>query len=192
MQEETKPLGNGFPVRRTRGQRHDFPTHNPTHNSCSLVRLTGSLAVPALLYVVVKPIHAALSRQRSRVRVSSSPPFLLKSWAGIIEIIGEYAAPHFRRYNSAASALNSICNYFLEAKIMSKIERFGRTAAAAFILATCGGNVLANNANADETPERTASPGPTKVALITLEKSAYERGIAVANGPPNAPQALPP
>src|SRR5437016_8993438 len=62
VQEETKPLGNGFPVRRTRGQRHDFPTHNPTHNSCSLVRLTGSLAVPALLYVVVKPIHAALSR----------------------------------------------------------------------------------------------------------------------------------
>ena len=57
---------------------------------------------------------------------------------------------------------------------MSKIERFGRTAAAAFILATCGGNVLANNANADQTPERTASPGPIKVALITLEKSAYE------------------
>src|SRR5436309_4059930 len=49
-----------------------------THNSCSLVRLTGSLAVPALLYVVVKPIHAALSRQRSRVRVSSSPPFLFR------------------------------------------------------------------------------------------------------------------
>jgi len=28
VQEETKPLGNGFPVRRARGQRHDFPTHN--------------------------------------------------------------------------------------------------------------------------------------------------------------------
>jgi hypothetical protein len=41
-------------------------------------------------------------------------------------------------------------------------------------LATCGGNVLANNANADDTPERTASTGPTKVALITLEKNAYE------------------
>src|SRR6266404_3182749 len=26
-----------------------FPTHNPTHNSCSLVRLTGILAVPAVL-----------------------------------------------------------------------------------------------------------------------------------------------
>jgi ketosteroid isomerase-like protein len=57
---------------------------------------------------------------------------------------------------------------------MAKIVHFGLTAAAAFILATCGGNVLANNANADDTPERTASAGPTKVALITLEKSAYE------------------
>ena len=57
---------------------------------------------------------------------------------------------------------------------MSKIEQFGLTAAAAFIFATCGGNVLANNANADDTPERTASPGPTKVVLITLENSAYE------------------
>ena len=57
---------------------------------------------------------------------------------------------------------------------MAKIVHFGLTAAAAFILATCGGNVLANNANADDTPERTASTGPTKVALIALEKSAYE------------------
>jgi len=57
---------------------------------------------------------------------------------------------------------------------MSKIEQLGLTAAAAFIFATCGGNVLASNANADDTPERTASARPTKVALITLEKSAYE------------------
>ena len=57
---------------------------------------------------------------------------------------------------------------------MAKIVQFGLTVAAAFILATCGGNVLANNANADDTPERTASTGPTKVALIALEKSAYE------------------
>lgn len=57
---------------------------------------------------------------------------------------------------------------------MSKIAQFGLTAAAAFIFATCGGNVLANNANADDTPERTASPGLTKVALITLEKNSYE------------------
>ena len=57
---------------------------------------------------------------------------------------------------------------------MAKIVHFGLTAAAAFIFATCGGNVLANNANADDTPEKTASAGPTKVALITLEKRAYE------------------
>ena len=62
---------------------------------------------------------------------------------------------------------------------MARIVHFGLTAAAAFILATCGGNVLANkvlanNANADDTPEGTASTGPTKVELITLEKSAYE------------------
>ena len=57
---------------------------------------------------------------------------------------------------------------------MSKIEQLGLTVAAAFIFATCGGNVLANNANGDDSPERAASAGPTKVALITLEKSAYE------------------
>ena len=57
---------------------------------------------------------------------------------------------------------------------MARIVHFGLTAAAAFILATCGGNVLANNANSDDTPESIASTGPTKVALITLEKSAYE------------------
>src|SRR6266568_1156468 len=50
------------------GQRgNKFSTHNPTHKLRCLVRLTGILAVPALL-----------SRQRSRVRVSSSPPFFLK------------------------------------------------------------------------------------------------------------------
>jgi hypothetical protein len=57
---------------------------------------------------------------------------------------------------------------------MAKIVHFGLTPAAAFILAMCGGNVLANNASADGTPERAASAGPTKVALITLEKSAYQ------------------
>ena len=57
---------------------------------------------------------------------------------------------------------------------MAKIVHFGLTAAAAFILATCGGNVPANNANADDTSERAASAGPNKVALITLEKSAYQ------------------
>jgi hypothetical protein len=49
---------------------------------------------------------------------------------------------------------------------MAKIVHFGLTAAAAFTLATCGGNVLANNANADDTSERTASTGRTKVEII--------------------------
>src|ERR1700746_3481801 len=57
---------------------------------------------------------------------------------------------------------------------MSKIEQLGLTAAAAFIFATCGGHVLASHANADDAPERPASARPTKVALIRLEKSAYE------------------
>jgi hypothetical protein len=42
---------------------------------CDFQRLTRLLAVPAVLYVVVKPLTGPLSRQRSRVRVSSSPPF---------------------------------------------------------------------------------------------------------------------
>ena len=57
---------------------------------------------------------------------------------------------------------------------MTKIGHFGLTAAAAFVLATCGGNVLANNANAGGTTEMNASAEPEKVALMTLEKSAYE------------------
>jgi Domain of unknown function (DUF4440) len=61
-----------------------------------------------------------------------------------------------------------------EATIMAKIKQFGLTAAAAFIFAACVGNALANNANAADTPERTAPAGRTKVELITLEKSAYQ------------------
>jgi ketosteroid isomerase-like protein len=61
-----------------------------------------------------------------------------------------------------------------EAAIVAKIVHFGLTAAAALIFVTCGGNVPANNANADDTSERAASAGPNKVALITLEKSAYQ------------------
>jgi hypothetical protein len=57
---------------------------------------------------------------------------------------------------------------------MGKIVHLGLTAVAAFIFAACGGNAFANNANADDRPERTASVGSTKVALLTLEKSAYE------------------
>jgi hypothetical protein len=60
--------------------RKRIPTHNPTHNSCGLVRLTGSLAAPALSEVVVKPNAATLSQQRPQVRVPSSTPFFSVSW----------------------------------------------------------------------------------------------------------------
>ncbi|HEY2823001.1 MAG TPA: nuclear transport factor 2 family protein [Candidatus Acidoferrum sp.] len=57
---------------------------------------------------------------------------------------------------------------------MAKIVRFGLAAAAAFIFATCGGNALANNTNADDTPERTDSDVSTKAAFVKLENSAYQ------------------
>ena len=53
---------------------------------------------------------------------------------------------------------------------MAKIKYF----AAALVFAVCAGNVPANRANADSTPIKTAPAAPTKVALVTLEKSAYE------------------
>lgn len=53
---------------------------------------------------------------------------------------------------------------------MAKIKYF----AAALVFTACAGHVPANNANADSTPIKTAPAAPTKVALITLEKSAYE------------------
>jgi hypothetical protein len=43
---------------------HRFPTHNPTHNMRCLVRLPRTLAVPAVLQVVVRPNHAPLSQQQ--------------------------------------------------------------------------------------------------------------------------------
>ena len=50
------------------------------HNSGSLVRLTGILAVPALLQVVVKPVHATLSRQRSRIPWVPGLPKGIAEW----------------------------------------------------------------------------------------------------------------
>jgi hypothetical protein len=41
-------------------QSKRFPTHNPTHRMRCLVRLTRCLAVPAVLYVVVKPNRVTL------------------------------------------------------------------------------------------------------------------------------------
>jgi ketosteroid isomerase-like protein len=56
---------------------------------------------------------------------------------------------------------------------MAKVEYFLSSTAAALILAACGGNALANNANAARTADKIAHAAPTKVALATLEKSAY-------------------
>jgi hypothetical protein len=53
---------------------------------------------------------------------------------------------------------------------MAKIKYF----AAALVFTVCAGNVPANKANADSTPIKTAPAAPTKAALVTLEKSAYE------------------
>ena len=54
---------------------------------------------------------------------------------------------------------------------MARIKCFTLTTIAAFVFTVCGGNTLANDANA--AAEKTASGGPTKAALVTLEKSAY-------------------
>jgi ketosteroid isomerase-like protein len=53
---------------------------------------------------------------------------------------------------------------------MAKIRYF----AAALVFTACAGNVPAGNANAANTAEKTAPAAPTKDALVTLEKSAYE------------------
>jgi ketosteroid isomerase-like protein len=56
---------------------------------------------------------------------------------------------------------------------MAKVNYFVLTAAAALVYTACARNALATNANAANTAEKTAPDGPTKVALVTLEKSAY-------------------
>ena len=53
---------------------------------------------------------------------------------------------------------------------MAKIKYF----AATLIFTACAGNVPANNAHAANTAEKTVPAAPTKDALVTLEKSAYE------------------
>lgn len=57
---------------------------------------------------------------------------------------------------------------------MPKIMFFGLTAAAALVFTACAGNALANDAIVADAAEKTAPAGPTKVALITLQKGAYE------------------
>jgi ketosteroid isomerase-like protein len=57
---------------------------------------------------------------------------------------------------------------------MADIKHFGVTAAAALVFTACAGNALATDANAANTAEKTAPAELTKVALVTLEKSAYK------------------
>jgi ketosteroid isomerase-like protein len=57
---------------------------------------------------------------------------------------------------------------------MAKVSSFVLSAAAALVLTVCARNALANNSNAANTSEGTAPAGATKIALVTLEKSAYE------------------
>src|ERR1700732_1217658 len=56
---------------------------------------------------------------------------------------------------------------------MAKVKYFVLAAAAALVYTASARDALANNANATKTAEKTAQAGPTKVALVTLEKSAY-------------------
>lgn len=57
---------------------------------------------------------------------------------------------------------------------MAKIKCFILTAMSALILIVCGGNAIANDATAANTAGKAATTGPAKVALPTLEESAYQ------------------
>jgi hypothetical protein len=59
---------------------------------------------------------------------------------------------------------------FFRGRFMARIRYF----AAALLFTACAGSVPANNAIAANTVQRTAPAAPTKDALVTLEKSAYE------------------
>ena len=56
---------------------------------------------------------------------------------------------------------------------MAKVKYFILAAAAALVYTASARDALANNANATKTAEKTGQAGSTKVALVTLEKSAY-------------------
>src|SRR6202140_2866288 len=56
---------------------------------------------------------------------------------------------------------------------MAKVKYFVLATAAALVYTASARDALANNANPTKTAEKTAQGGPTKVALVTLEKSAY-------------------
>lgn len=57
---------------------------------------------------------------------------------------------------------------------MTQISSYVLAAAATLVVTACAGNAPANNANAHRTAEEIAPTAPTKDAIVTLEKSAYE------------------
>jgi hypothetical protein len=57
---------------------------------------------------------------------------------------------------------------------MAKVKYFVLAAAAALVFTACAGKPPSENENAAHTAEKTAPAAPTKDALVTLEKSAYE------------------
>src|SRR6202795_45945 len=56
---------------------------------------------------------------------------------------------------------------------MAKVKYFVLAAAAALLHTGSARDALASNADANKPAEKTAQAGPTKAALVTLEKSAY-------------------
>ena len=56
---------------------------------------------------------------------------------------------------------------------MADVKYFALAAAAVFIYTACARDALANNVNATIATEKPALAGPTKAALVKLEKSAY-------------------
>src|ERR1700752_4738734 len=57
---------------------------------------------------------------------------------------------------------------------MPKIKYFLFIAAVAVVFTACDGNAPANKANAASAAEKIPRAAPTKVPLVTLEKSSYE------------------
>src|SRR5208337_4105431 len=57
---------------------------------------------------------------------------------------------------------------------MAKVKYFALAVAAVSIYAACARDAVANNENATKSAEKTAPAGPRKVAIVTLEKSAFE------------------
>jgi Domain of unknown function (DUF4440) len=60
------------------------------------------------------------------------------------------------------------------AHFMTNRKYFVLTVAAALVCSACAGNAPANDPNAADTAAKTAPAAPTKDALVTLERNAYE------------------